>query len=101
MSKLPEDTEDNPPTCLQIMGGYHPPPKPKKKVEKCHLQLAFLRGELEGLVLRIFHPRGGQGQQGADGGLVVDQVDEPGPGGTPLGWNPRDMPLKLLIKRPT
>ena len=29
----------------------------------------------------ILHPGGGQRQQGADGGLVVDQVDEPGPGG--------------------
>ena len=46
-----------------------------------HLQLAILRGEFEGLILRIFHPRGGQGQQGADGGFVVDEVDEPGPGG--------------------
>jgi len=49
-----------------------------------HLQLAPLRGEFEGLILRILHPGGGQRQQGADGGLVVDQVDEPGPGGGPL-----------------
>ena len=53
-----------------------------------HLQLAPLRGEFEGLILRILHPGGGQRQQGADGGLVVDQVDEPGPGGPRKKGNP-------------
>ena len=57
-----------------------PPTRPSQVGS--HLQLAPLRGEFEGLILRILHPGGGQRQQGADGGLVVDQVDEPGPGGS-------------------
>ena len=79
------------PSSLSCRAGLNPT-KEASSPKKSHLQLAPLRGEFEGLILRILHPSGGQRQQGADGGLVVDQVDEPGPRRAPLRGAFRGIP---------
>ena len=79
------------PSSLSCRAGLNPT-KEASSPKKSHLQLAPLRGEFEGLILRVLHPSGGQRQQGADGGLVVDQVDEPGPRRAPLRGAFRGIP---------